>query len=156
MINISEEEQTYYVPFKFFTSSKSTEKINANDLTMLTFTFFLFEAKTKNLDLTISDVKFTKKAPEGYQNLLPTLKNQFIAYPNPSVGNVKCVLFSDVTTTATVSLYDISGKMVYSSEVKLNEGKNELDFNFNVPKGVMFLSIKDKKFDYGTSKIFLK
>ena len=156
MINIGEEEQTYYVPFKFFTSSKSTEKINANDLTMLTFTFLPVEAKTKNLDLTISDVKFTKKAPEGYQNLLPTLKNQFIAYPNPSVGNVKCVLFSDFTTTATVSLYDISGKTVYSSEVKLNEGKNELDFNFNVPKGVMFLSITNGKTNFGTSKISFK
>jgi hypothetical protein len=69
---------------------------------------------------------------------------------------VKCVLFSDVTTTATVSLYDISGKTVYSSEVKLNEGKNELDFNFSVPKGVMLLDIKNEKTSFGKSKIVFK
>ncbi len=156
MINIGEEEQTYYVPFKFFTSSKSTEKINANDLTMLTFTFLPVEAKNKNLDLTISDVKFTKKAPEGYEDLLHTMKNEFLVYPNPSLGNVKCVLFSDITTTATVSLYDMTGKVVYSSNVKLNEGKNELDFNFNVPKGVMLLDIKNEKTSFGKSKIVFK
>jgi hypothetical protein len=156
MINIGKDEQTYYVPFSFFTSSNSTEKINANDLTMLTFTFLPVEAKTKNLDLTISDVKFTNKAPEGYQDLLYTMQNEFIAYPNPSLGNVKCVLFSDVSTTANVSLYDISGKTVYNSEVKLKEGKNELDFNFNVPKGVMLLNIKNDKINFGTSKIFFK
>jgi hypothetical protein len=69
---------------------------------------------------------------------------------------LKCVLFSDFTTTATVSLYDISGKTVYSSEVKLNEGKNELDFNFNVPKGVMLLTIKNGKTNFGTSNIVFK
>jgi hypothetical protein len=156
MINIGEEEQTYYVPFKFFTSAKSKEKINANDLTMLTFTFLPVEAKTKNLDLTISDLKFTKKAPEGYEDLLHTMQNEFLVYPNPSLGNVKCVLFSDVASTATVSLYDITGKVVHSSNVKLNEGKNELDFNFNVPKGVMLLDIKNEKTSFGKSKIVFK
>ncbi len=156
MINIGEEEQTYYIPFKFFTSAKSKEKINANDLTMLTFTFLPVEAKTKNLDLTISDLKFTKKAPEGYEDLLHTMKNEFLVYPNPSLGNVKCVLFSDVASTATVSLYDMTGKVVHSSNVKLNEGKNELDFNFNVPKGVMLLDIKNEKSSFGQSKIVFK
>jgi PKD repeat protein len=156
MITIGEEEKTYYVPFKFFTSSNSKETLNANDLTMLTFTFLPVEAKTKNLDLTISDVKFSKKAPDGYEDLLATMQNEFLAYPNPSLGNVKCVLFSDAATTATVLLYDITGKVVFASEIKLNEGKNELDLNFNVPKGVMLLSIKNEKTNFGTSKIVFK
>jgi carbon monoxide dehydrogenase subunit G len=156
MINIGQQEQTYYVPFRFFTSSQSTENINANDLTMLTFTFLPVEAKTKNLDFTISDVKLTKNAPEGYQNLLYTMQNEFFVYPNPSLGNVKCVLFSDISTTATVSLYDITGKVVYASDVILNAGKNELDFNFNVPKGVLLFSIKNEKINFGQSKIIFK
>ena len=156
MINISEEEKTYYVPFKFFTSSNSKETLNANDLTMLTFTFLPVEAKTKNLDLTISDVKFSKKAPDGYEDLLSTMQNEFLVYPNPSLGNVKCVLFSDASTTASVLLYDITGKVLYASDVKLNEGKNELDLNFNVPKGLMLLSIKNEKTNFGSSKIVFK
>lgn len=156
MLNVGSEEKTYYVPFKFFTSSKSTQTINADDLTMLTFTFLPVEAKTKNLDLTLSDVKFTNKAPEGYEELLYTLSNEFMVYPNPSKGNVNCMLFSDSNTTATATLYDVSGKVIYSSQVKLKEGKNEFDFNFNVPTGIMFLSIKNDKTNFGTSKIFFK
>ena len=156
MINVKDEEQTYYVPFKFFTSSKSTQKINAEDLTMITFTFLPVEAKTKNLDLTIEDVKFTNKAPAGYEELLYTMRNEFMVYPNPSRGNVNCMLYSDTTTTANATLYDITGKVIYNSEVKLTAGKNELDFNFNVPTGVMFFSIKSDKVNFGTSKIFFK
>lgn len=156
MITIGEQEKTYYVPFKFFTSSNSKDKLNANDLTTLTFTFLPVEAKTKNLDLTISDVKFSKKAPDGYEDLLSTMQNEFLVYPNPSLGNVKCVLFSDDSTTATVLLYDITGKVLYASDVKLNEGKNELNLNFNVPKRLMFLSIKNEKTNFGTSKIVFK
>ncbi|CAM3980771.1 collagen-binding domain-containing protein [Flavobacterium antarcticum] len=156
MINVGQEEKTYYIPFKFFTSSKSTQTINADDLTMLTFTFLPVEAKTKDLNLTIEDVKFTKTAPDGYEELLYTMKNEFMIYPNPSRGNVNCMLYSETTTTATATLYDVSGKVIYATEVKLKEGKNEMDFNFNVPTGVLFFSIKSDKVNYGTSKIFFK
>ena len=156
MINVGSEEKTYYVPFKFFKSTKSNQTINADDLTMLTFTFLPVEAKTQDLDLTIEDVKFTNKAPDGYEELLYTMQNEFMVYPNPSRGDVNCMLYSDTNTTATATLYDVSGKAIYSSQVKLTEGRNELDFNFNVPTGVMFFSIKSDKVDYGTSKIFFK
>ena len=156
MINVGSEEKTYYVPFKFFKSTKSNQTINADDLTMLTFTFLPVEAKTQDLDLNIEDVKFTNKAPDGYEELLYTMQNEFMVYPNPSRGDVNCMLYSDTNTTATATLYDVSGKAIYSSQVKLTEGRNELDFNFNVPTGVMFFSIKSDKVDYGTSKIFFK
>lgn len=156
MINVGKEEKTYYVPFKFFKSTKSNQPINADDLTMLTFTFLPVEAKTQDLDLTIEDVKFTNIAPDGYEELLYTMQNEFMVYPNPSRGNVNCMLYSDTATTATATLYDVSGKAIYSSQVKLTEGRNELDFNFNVPTGVLFFSIKSDNVNYGTSKIFFK
>ena len=156
MINVGSEEQTYYVPLKFFKSTKSNQKINAEDLTMLTFTFLPVEAKTQNLDLTIEDVKFTNKAPDGYEELLYTMQNEFMVYPNPSQGNVNCMLYSDKSATANVTLYDVSGKVVYSSQVKLTEGRNELDFNFNVPTGMFLFNIQSDNVNYGTSKIFFK
>jgi hypothetical protein len=141
VINVGEEEQTYYVPFSFFTSTKSNKKITADDLTMITFTFLPVEAGTKDLDLTIEDVKFTNMAPQGFEDLLNTMKNEFMVYPNPSLGNVSCLLYTDVATAATVTLHDITGKLIYSAPVHLTEGKNELDFNFNVPSGIMFFNI---------------
>jgi hypothetical protein len=84
------------------------------------------------------------------------MQNEFMVYPNPSRGNVNCLLYSDTSTTAVATLYDVSGKAIYSSQLLLTAGRNELDFNFNVPTGVLFFSIKSDSVNYGTSKIFFK
>ncbi|SEE58729.1 collagen-binding domain-containing protein, partial [Polaribacter dokdonensis] len=157
MVDLSEEEQTYYVPFDIFTSSASQENLTAEDLTTLLFTFLPVEAQTKELDLTISDVKFTKIAVEDQiVNKIEKFENEFMAYPNPSQGNVNLLLFSQVDTEATVTLTDITGKTIYKENVNLNTGKNELDFNFRVKTGVMLLKVASKETNYGTSKIIFR
>ena len=156
VINVTEEEQTYYVPFDFFKSTGTNNKITADDLSMITFTFLASEAGTNDLDLTIQDVKFTKSAPDGYKELLNTMKNEFMVYPNPSFGNVNCLLYSDVASPATVTLYDITGKVIYTAPVNLEEGRNDLNFNFNVPAGIMFFNITSPTMDFGTSKIIFQ
>ncbi|AOW18819.1 hypothetical protein LPB03_15770 [Polaribacter vadi] len=157
MVDFSEEEQTYYVPFEIFTSSASQNKMTAEDLTTLTFTFLPVEAQTNELDLKISDVRFAKTAVEGQiVNKIDKFENEFMAYPNPSQGNVNLLLFSETDTEATVTLSDITGKIIYSQKATLNAGKNELDFNFKVKTGVMLLQVTSNATNYGTSKIIFR
>uniref|UniRef100_UPI003F6C8844 SdrD B-like domain-containing protein n=1 Tax=Polaribacter sp. TaxID=1920175 RepID=UPI003F6C8844 len=157
MVDFSEEEQTYYVPFDIFNSSATQEKLTANDLTTLTFTFLPVEAQTKELDLKISDVKFTKTAVEDQiVQKIEQFENEFMAYPNPSEGNVNLLLFSETATEATVTLSDITGKTIYNQKVQLNAGKNELDFDFKVKAGMMLLKVASPENDYGTSKILFR
>ena len=157
MVDLSEEEQTYYVPFEIFTSTGNTDKITADDLTTITFTFLPVEANTKELDLTISDVKFAKSAKESQTvRVIETFENNFIVYPNPSKGNVNLMLFSKVDADATITLTDITGKVIYSGNTQLTEGKNELDFNFKVKPGVMLLKVSSKQVDYGTTKLIFR
>ncbi|SDR77946.1 choice-of-anchor A domain-containing protein [Polaribacter sp. KT25b] len=157
MVDLSEEEQTYYIPFEYFSSTGTTAKITADDLTTITFTFLPVEANTKELDLFISDVKFTKTAVEE-QTIAKTetFENNFMAYPNPSKGNVNVLLFSEVDTQATVTLFDVTGKEIFVSDVQLTTGKNEIDFNLKVKPGVLFLKVNSKQTDYGTSKIIFR
>ena len=158
MVDLSEEEQTYYVPFDIFTSTGSTDKMTAEDLTTIIFTFLPVEANTKELDLTISDVKFAKSAKEG-SNIIGAIEkfeNNFIVYPNPSQGNVNLMLFTKVDADATVTLTDITGKVIYRGKAQLTEGKNELDFNFKVKPGVMLLKVSSKQVDYGTTKVIFR
>jgi choice-of-anchor A domain-containing protein len=157
VINVRDSENIYYIPYAFFKSAGTNQTITADDLTMLTFTFLPVEAGTNDLDLTIEDVKFTKTAPAGYEELLINMNNEFITYPNPSRGDVNCLLYSDAKTTATVTLHDISGKLIYSAPVELTEGRNDLMFNFGSQNsGMMFLNITSHKTNYGTSKIVFK
>ena len=157
MVDLSEEEQTYYVPFEIFSSSATQDKLTAEDLTTLLFTFLPVEAQTNILDLEIKDVKFTKVAVEDQiVQKIEKFENEFMAYPNPSAGNVNLLLFSETATEATVTLSDITGKIIYRSEVQLNEGKNELEFDFKVKTGVMLLQVTSPENDYGTSKIIFR
>jgi choice-of-anchor A domain-containing protein len=156
MLDLSAEEQTYYVPFDSFTSTGTTDKITVDDLTTILFTFLPVEAKTNDLDLTISDVKFTKTSADGALGLITTFKNNFMIYPNPSKGNVKVLLFSEVFTDATVSLYDVTGKEIYTMPIQLTNGKNEIDFNVKVKPGILFLKVNSQQVNYGTSKIIFR
>ena len=157
MVDLSEEEQTYYVPFEIFSSSATQDKLTAEDLTTLLFTFLPVEAQTNKLDLEIKDVKFTKVAVEDQiVQKIEKFENEFMAYPNPSAGNVNLLLFSETDTEATVTLSDITGKIIYSSEIQINAGKNELEFDFKVKTGVMLLQVTSPENDYGTSKIIFR
>lgn len=155
-INVRSDENTYYIPLSYFKSAGIRNAMVADDLTMLTFTFLPVEAGTNDLDLVIEDVKFTHRAPQGYEELLNTMRNEYVAYPNPTNGEVNCILYSDTLHDATVTLRDITGKLVYSAPVKLTEGRNELKFDFSsFAKGIMFMNISGKM-DFGTTKVILK
>ena len=157
MVDLSKEEQTYYVPFDIFSSTGTTNKITADDLTTLAFTFLPVEANTKDLDLFISNVKFTKTAIEDQiVNKIEKFENNFMAYPNPSKGSVNVMIFSKVDTKATISLFDVTGKEIYVAPVQLINGKNEIDFNVKVKPGVLFLKVNSKKVNYGVSKIMFR
>ncbi|SDT91336.1 hypothetical protein SAMN04487762_0531 [Polaribacter sp. Hel1_33_78] len=157
MVDLSKEEQTYYVPFDIFSSTGTTNKITADDLTTLAFTFLPVEANTKDLDLFISNVKFTKTAIEDQiVNKIEKFENNFMAYPNPSKGSVNVMIFSKVDTNATISLFDVTGKEIYVAPVQLINGKNEIDFNVKVKPGVLFLKVNSKKVNYGVSKIMFR
>lgn len=140
-----------------FSSSDSNEKMTAGDLTTLIFTFLPVETQTTELDLEISNVKFTKTAvEEEIVNKIEKFDNEYIAYPNPSKGNVSLLLFSDTDTEATITLSDTTGKIIFTRKANLIIGKNELECNFKVKSGVMLLKITSSEKDYGTSKIIFR
>ena len=85
-----------------------------------------------------------------------TYDNEFLAYPNPSMGKVTTLLFSEVAAQATVTLHDITGKIIYKGQIDLQEGKNEIDLDFNVSPGIMLLNIATNEHNFGTSKIIFR
>jgi hypothetical protein len=157
-VNLTEEEQTFFIPFDSFTSTATTNNIVADDLTTVSFTFVATTAGTNNLDMKISDVKFTEtqKSLSIDDTFISEKSNEFMVYPNPSQGNVNCTLFSDVSSKATITLFDITGKAIYKDSIDLSQGKNELNFNFKTKAGIMFLKINSPEINYGTSKIVFK
>jgi hypothetical protein len=116
------------------------------------------DSNSTELDLEVSDVRFVKKTSDDGVLVEPIINydNQYLAYPNPSEGHLTTLLFSDKAVEATVTLHDITGKIVYRSQIRLQEGKNEIDLNFNVSPGIMLLNIATNEHDFGTTKIIFR
>jgi hypothetical protein len=79
-----------------------------------------------------------------------------MVYPNPSKGAVNLLLFSETATQATITLSDITGKVIYRAKAQLTAGKNELDLEFKVKPGVMLLQVNTDSVNYGTSKVIFR
>ena len=106
----------------------------------------------------ISNVKFVKVAGDDGIVINKKLKfdNSFLAYPNPSKGQVNLMLFSNNDTNATITLTDILGRTIHKSSADLKIGRNELDLNFNIKAGTYLLNVSNNETDYGTSKIIFR
>ena len=158
-INIRSNENTYYIPLKVFSSTGSKERITADDLTTLTFSFLPALAKSSNLRLNISDLKFTKTAPTGFEYLVHDLENQMLLYPNPSKGLVKCLAYADVSGQATLEVRNLTGAVIYRQNISLVEGRNELSFDFDARvtnSKFVFINLVSSEKDYGTVKVIFE
>ena len=113
--------------------------------------------KTNDLDLSISNVKFTKTAAlDITTETINEFDNKLITYPNPTLGNVNIILFSNTYTKATISLLDITGKEIYSSPTILTTGKNEIEIKPKVNPGILFLKVRSNEINYGATKIIFR
>jgi hypothetical protein len=108
--------------------------------------------QTDTATITIDVREFSVKA--SFKD--SALRNNFEIYPNPSKGNVIIFLKSSSAGDVQVTLSDVTGKIIYAGAARLNEGENELDVNFNVKAGVLFLNIRNEQVNYGTSKIIFR
>ena len=127
----------------------------------LTSDSFEYTITDSNGDATTATVYVSTTTVKSDQNSISVgnnevFENNFLAYPNPSKGAVKTTLLSSIATKASVMLFDVTGKVVYRSQVDLEEGVNQLDFNFNVKAGMLFMKIVSSEIDFGTSKIVFK
>ncbi|PQJ79563.1 Ig-like domain-containing protein [Polaribacter porphyrae] len=110
------------------------------------------DATTATVNITYTNVSSSKVN----ENSFGLNNNTFTTYPNPSRGNVKTALLSSVDTKATMYLFDVTGKLLQNKKLNLNKGINNLDFNFSIKSGIVFMKIISSEVDFGTSKIIIR
>ncbi len=70
-------------------------------------------------------------------------ESNFSIFPNPSSGNISVSLEGGIISSGNFTFSDVAGKVVKQSEVKINGGKN--DFNFDLSSlhaGIYFLTLE--------------
>jgi hypothetical protein len=82
--------------------------------------------------------QFIVTPPLGVQNLSVS-KESLCVYPNPSTGYFSVAMQSDKQDTGELSLSDMTGKIIFRTFVKLNQGEQLISSPFgmaNLPAGV--------------------
>jgi len=113
------------------------------------------DADTATVTVTVTASTSPKSVPTS-RATVNLLENEFIVYPNPSVGYVKSSLISNVATKASLLLFDVTGKTVYSSIIDIKKGNNTFELNLTLKPGIIFMKVISSEVDFGTSKIVFK
>lgn len=87
--------------------------------------------------------------------------NQFFVnlYPNPNTGSFKLTLSSlnSKTENAMVGIYNLLGELVYSSDIKINNGKSNADIEAqNLSNGTYYVKIITDGGTYNLKTIIIK
>ena len=76
-------------------------------------------------------------------------------FPNPTTDVLNVSYFSEMEEELTITIVDITGRVVYSENSMLNDGANKLELNCNIlEKGTYFLNLQSN--NVSQSKFFVK
>jgi uncharacterized repeat protein (TIGR01451 family) len=77
--------------------------------------------------------------------------------PNPVLDMATVNIFSIVQNNATINIYDVTGKLIYTLTKKITIGRNELEIDFKTYKSALyFIEIIDNSNAYKTIKKIIR
>ncbi|MEZ5047028.1 MAG: fibronectin type III domain-containing protein [Chitinophagaceae bacterium] len=110
-------------------------------------TTYEFSVKAKCSSTTIDESAWstpqTFTLGAGNRMAHTTFTNNLSIYPNPTNGIVYLDIQSTHSTSCTIKLLDVTGRVQFEKQEDLNEGTNPLSYEFGyLPKGIYQLIIK--------------
>ena len=128
--------------------------LEINDIQIENSGNYIVEVKGSNNTCVITEY-FALKVDNVLKVVEPlnSIENKYLAFPNPSKGDLNIALSSKVNTEAKIILYDITGKEVFSTYKNISTGKNDFNFMIRVNPGIFYLKILNNKIDFGITKI---
>ncbi len=102
----------------------------------------------------------TVEIPQGlwidYTGIADNTLQSMSIYPNPATTNAMLAVSTTESANATVTIFNLMGQMVYSSNVGLNEGNNLININVSdLRAGVYMVNVKTNK-GTSTQKLIVK
>ncbi len=77
-------------------------------------------------------------------------------YPNPAINNVNITFTSEESAMAVVSIFNLMGQIVYTSNENVYDGYNAINVNVNnLPSGVYMVNVKTNR-GTSTQKLIIK
>ncbi|TAG29222.1 MAG: DUF4114 domain-containing protein [Sphingobacteriia bacterium] len=157
LIPLNNELTSYTIGFDDFKSNDPTEKINANDLITLLFSFETGINKRTDIEASLADISFSKKSKDFMENLN---KGEMHLFPNPATNNRFNASFrSGIATTVTLKVINgTSGQLLYSKIIKAIKGDNivPIQLDQQIGNALLLISIEGNGIKIPAKKLILK
>ncbi len=153
-INLVPEGKNYAISFEDFSSTALAEDIYPVDIEMLDFTVESAGGVKKSVDLLIDRMAFSKERVLSNKSLQ---SKSITLTPNPSNGNFSCQFASDDERTVILNVSDLSGRVVYSKEIKVARGFNKADISVPnyISGSILVVSVKAEDVKYDAAKLLI-
>lgn len=151
-ITLDSAGKDYELSFDDFTSASTKDAFKPNDVTAIVFTCG-FNSVPTDIDFHIRKIGFSTDEVMSY-NLLHSKSVTML--PNPSNGRFEYRFYSDIDQTLDMTITDISGKIIYKTQVDAKMGGNAVQVSLpaNVMKPAMYIvSMGNQKTQYAKTKM---
>ena len=149
-------ENEYTVSLSQFVSKTTANKITANDITAISFTWQNGKNTNANIGGSLSNIRFTTIDAANAQTFT---SNDIGVYPNPNNGKFKVVFNADTDKPVALKLTDAStGRIIYTQFINAKKGTNTVEVNINqfFASDMYILSIEADDIRYQSKKVYMQ
>ncbi len=94
--------------------------------------------------LWVDNLRFADSATLG-SSIITHNGAELSVYPNPATGFCTVSYYADKPTSILISLYEVSGRIVYKEQIRTNTGTNKLPISLKgLSNGIYFLKVTDE------------
>lgn len=146
---LSENTQNFSLDIRDFKSTELKEKINLNDLVIISFTI----SGSNNLEVNLNEIRFSneKEVPQSQKRVVKV-------YPNPFQDQTNIQFESQFGGQMELGIYQLdSGNLVerHIIETKAGQNQQQLEFGRGMKKGIYILKISSN-LEILTSKLLIQ
>lgn len=156
ILPLTSDAINYSIGLEDFKSNDPTQKINANDLVTLLFSFEPGTNKRTDIDVSVANISFSKKSKEFMENLN---KGELHVFPNPASNSRFNASFrSETNSTVTIKVINTaSGQILYTKPVQTFKGDNIVPIQLpkQVGRAILLISIEGNGIKIPTKKIIM-
>lgn len=153
-ITLTKDGADYAIPFSDFTSAANPSvALSPKDAKTLSFTMSNTSGKAEMIELAVRGAEFSKDIVQSPK--LMASRNLKIA-PNPTKGPFTVTFGSDAARSLTLTVSDLTGRVIMTKEVSATVGSNTVAVNptGDLPTGtILLVSLRNNDVRYNEVKV---
>ncbi len=155
-ITLTDDIQSFAIPFSQFASSKGTSLL-LNDIKTIVFKMTAADGQSTTKKMDLQAIQFSKEASLSVTDNELESKNSVYVTPNPITDKSVLYFTALEQEKITIQIFDVLGKVVRNINLETQVGANQVALaKANLSPGLYFCQVNSKLIKYNVVKIIVK